>query len=382
LGESAIDEGHYVLTSTILIMAGGTGGHIFPALAVADRLKSDGWRVIWLGTANGMEATVVPKRGYTMEFIAFSGVRGKGLLRMLMLPFNLLRAFWQAARIIRRIKPDVVLGVGGYVTFPGGMMASLLNRPLAIHEQNSIAGMSNRALSVVADRVLSGFPHAFAEKINSPIAKLLRANATVEWTGNPVRNDIASVIEPAQRLNQRRDNLNLLVVGGSLGAQILNDVVPKALSLMDATQRPRVIHQAGVKHIDELQAAYKAANVQADIRPFIDDMAAAYSNCDLLICRAGALTIAEICAVGIASILVPFPHAVDDHQTGNARFLSDAGAAILIPQPELTPARLADQIKRFTREQLTQMATKARQLAKPDATDRVAKICMELAHAA
>ncbi len=363
-------------------MAGGTGGHIFPALAVADRLQLEGWRVVWLGARNGMEATVVPKRGYAMEFIAFSGVRGKGLLRMLTLPFTLLRAFWQASRIIRRIRPDVVLGVGGYVTFPGGMMASLLNRPLAIHEQNSVAGLSNRALSVVADRVLSGFPRAFAEKIGSPIAKLLRPNVAIEWTGNPVRRDIVSLPRPAQRLTQHSGNLNVLVIGGSLGAQILNDVVPKALSLMDAAQRPRVVHQAGVKHIETLQAAYHAAKVQADTRPFIDDMATAYSNCDLLICRAGALTIAEICAVGIASILVPFPHAVDDHQTGNARFLSDVGAAVLIPQQELTPARLADQIKRFTREQLVQMAAKAQQLAKPDATDRVAQVCMELAHAA
>lgn len=370
------------MTATILIMAGGTGGHIFPALAVADRLKLEGWKVVWLGTKSGMEATVVPKRGYAMAFITFSGVRGKGLLRLMMLPFNLLRAFWQAARIIRKLKPDVVLGVGGYVTFPGGMMASLLNRPLAIHEQNSVAGMSNRALSVVADRVLSGFPKAFDEKISSPIAKFLRSNVAVEWSGNPVRGDIANVAEPVMRIKQHGENLNVLVVGGSLGAQILNDVVPKALRLMNPAQRPRVIHQAGEKHIDALQAAYRAADVQADIRPFIDDMAAAYSHCDLLICRAGALTIAEICAVGIASILVPFPQAVDDHQTGNARFLSEVGAAVLIPQLELTPARLADQIKRFTREQLLQMATKARQLAKPDATEQVAKACMELAHAA
>ncbi len=363
-------------------MAGGTGGHIFPALAVADRLKLDGWNVVWLGTRSGMESIVAPKRGYSMEFIEFSGVRGKGLLRMLALPLSLLRAFWQAARILRKLKPDVVLGVGGYVTFPGGLMASLLNRPLAIHEQNSVAGLSNRVLSVVADRVLSGFPRAFEEKVGNPLTRLLRPNAVVEWTGNPVRDEIVSMPEPAQRLKQRDGSLNVLVIGGSLGAQILNDVVPKALSLMDPAQRPRVTHQAGVKHIDALHAAYRAAAVEADIRPFIDDMAAVYSNCDLLICRAGALTIAEICAVGIASILVPFPHAVDDHQTGNARFLSDVGAALLVPQGELTPVRLAEQIKRFTREQLTQMASKARQLAKPDATEQVAKVCMELAHAA
>jgi UDP-N-acetylglucosamine--N-acetylmuramyl-(pentapeptide) pyrophosphoryl-undecaprenol N-acetylglucosamine transferase len=363
-------------------MAGGTGGHIFPALAVADRLKADGWRVVWLGTRNGMEAYVIPQRGYPMEYIAFSGVRGKGFLRLLMLPVTLLRAFWQAARVLRRLKPDVVLGVGGYVTFPGGLMASLLNRPLVIHEQNSVAGLSNRALAVVADRILAGFPRAFDEKIASPVAKLLKPGTTVEWTGNPVRNEIVTLSPPAQRFAQRQDVLSILVVGGSLGAQVLNDVVPKALSQIGIARRPRVIHQAGVKHLDALKAAYAGAAVQADIRPFIDDMAAAYRDCDLLVCRAGALTIAEICAAGIASVLVPFPHAVDDHQTLNARFLSDAGAAVLIPQTELTPTRLADLIKRFTRERLEQMASKARALSKPEATERVAQVCMELAHAA
>ena len=370
------------MTPTILIMAGGTGGHIFPALAVADRLKADGWRVVWLGTRNGMEANVIPQRGYPMEYIAFSGVRGKGFLRLLMLPVTLLRAFWQAARVLRRLKPDVVLGVGGYVTFPGGLMASLLNRPLAIHEQNSVAGLSNRALAVVADRILAGFPRAFDEKIASPVAKLLKPGTTVEWTGNPVRSEIVALSPPSQRFAERRDVLSILVVGGSLGAQVLNDVVPKALSQIGIAQRPHVIHQAGVKHLDALKAAYAGAAVQADIRPFIDDMAAAYRDCDLLVCRAGALTVAEICAAGIASVLVPFPHAVDDHQTFNARFLSDAGAAVLIPQTELTPTRLADLIKRFTRQRLEQMASKARALSKPEATERVAQVCMELAHAA
>ena len=370
------------MTPTILVMAGGTGGHIFPALAVADRLKAEGWRVVWLGTRNGMEASMVPKRGHAMEFIEFSGVRGKGMLRLFALPFALLRAFWQAARIIRKLKPNVVLGVGGYVTFPGGMMASLLNRPLTIHEQNSVAGLSNRALSVVADRVLTGFPRAFEEKIANPIAKFLRPNVAVEWTGNPVRTDIANIPEPSQRYMRGEQTLSVLVVGGSLGAQVLNDAVPKALSMIDPATRPRVTHQAGVRHIDELRAAYAAAGVSAEICAFIDDMAAAYQHCDLLICRAGALTVAEICAAGIASILVPFPHAVDDHQTHNARFLSDAGAAVLLPQSELTPQRLASLVTQFTRQQLRDMAIKARQFAKPDATEHVAKICMELAHAA
>jgi UDP-N-acetylglucosamine--N-acetylmuramyl-(pentapeptide) pyrophosphoryl-undecaprenol N-acetylglucosamine transferase len=367
---------------TILIMAGGTGGHIFPALAVADHLKRAGWRVVWLGTRNGMEARVVPGRGYPIEYIEFSGVRGKGLLRMLLLPLALMRAFWQSARVMRNLRPDVVLGLGGYVTFPAGMMASLLNRPLVIHEQNSVAGLSNRALAAVADRVLAGFPRAFEQAIASPIARIFKPNAKVEWTGNPVRAEIVSLSDPQQRLADRHESLNLLVVGGSLGAQILNQVVPEALGLMDPAQRPRTIHQAGEKHIDDLRAAYAKAGVIAELKPFIDDMAAAYGNCDLIICRAGALTIAEICAAGVASILVPFPHAVDDHQTANARFLSDAGAAVLMPQRELTSQRLADVIKAFTRDQLQRMAIKARGLAKPDATNQVAQVCMELAHAA
>lgn len=283
---------------------------------------------------------------------------------------------------MRRIKPNVVLGVGGYVTFPGGMMASLFNCPLMIHEQNSVAGLSNRALAVVADRVLTGFPRAFEEKIVSPIAKMLKPSAAVEWTGNPVRREIATIVEPSTRYRERSGALSVLVVGGSLGAQALNEAVPKAIGLLQPGKRPQVIHQAGAKHIDDLRANYAAAAVEADIRPFIDDMASAYKNCDLLICRAGALTVAEICAAGVASILVPFPHAVDDHQTANARFLSDSGAAVLIPQAELTPQRLADLIKQFTREQLEKMATKARAFAKPEATEHVAKACMELAYAA
>lgn len=369
------------MNHTILIMAGGTGGHIFPALAVADRLKQQGWRVVWLGTLNAMEARVVPGRGYPMQYIAFSGLRGKGLVQVLMLPLRLVRAFWQSARIIRTLRPDVVLGLGGYVTFPAGMMASLLNRPLAIHEQNSVAGLSNRVLAAVADRVLAGFPRTFEETIASPIARVFKPNTKVEWTGNPVRPEITDLPGPERRFVDRQGRLNLLVVGGSLGAQILNQVVPHALGLIDPAQRPRTIHQAGEKHLGELQAEYSKAGVSAELRPFIDDMASAYGTCDLMICRAGALTVAEICAAGVASILVPFPHAVDDHQTMNARFLSDAGAAVLMPQRELTPQRLADIIEAFTRDQLQRMASKARALAKPEATNQVARVCIELAHA-
>lgn len=369
------------MSRTILIMAGGTGGHIFPALAVADYLKQLGWRVVWLGTHTGMEARIVPDRGYPMQYISFSGLRGKGLARILMLPLALLRAFWQSARIIRTVRPDIVLGVGGYVTFPAGMMASLLNRPLVIHEQNSVAGLTNRALAVVADRVLAGFPRAFEEIIANPIARFLKSKVKVEWTGNPVRVDISALPNPPQRFAERRGSLNLLVVGGSLGAQILNQVVPQALALIAPAQRPRTIHQAGAQHIAAVRSAYEKAGVDAELKPFIDDMAAAYAACDLIICRAGALTVAEICAAGVASILVPFSQAVDDHQTGNARFLSDAGAALLVPQRELTAQRLAEIIKTFTRDQLQRMASKARDLAKPDATRRVADVCMELVHA-
>jgi UDP-N-acetylglucosamine--N-acetylmuramyl-(pentapeptide) pyrophosphoryl-undecaprenol N-acetylglucosamine transferase len=369
------------MNATILIMAGGTGGHIFPALAVADYLKQKGWRVVWLGTRSGMEARVVPNRGYPMEFIEFSGVRGKGLLRMLMLPLQLLRAFWQSLRILRTLRPDVVLGVGGYVTFPAGLMASLLNRPLVIHEQNSVAGLSNRALSTVADRVLTGFPRAFEEIISNPLARFLKPSAMVEWTGNPVRLEISALPNPEHRFRDRRSRLNLLVVGGSLGAQILNQIVPNALALIESAQRPETIHQAGEQHISELRRAYDNAGVSADLKPFIDDMAAAYGACDLIICRAGALTVAEICAAGVASILVPFPHAVDDHQTTNARFLSDVGAAILMSQRDLTAQHLSDAIKAMTRDQLQRMASKARALAKPEATKQVSDVCMELAHA-
>ena len=369
------------MTATILIMAGGTGGHIFPALAVADQLKNAGWRVVWLGTRTGMEADVVPRRGYAMEFINISGVRGKGLLRIAMLPITLLRAFWQASRIIRRLKPDVVLGVGGYVTFPGGFMASLLNRPLAIHEQNSVAGLSNRLLATIADRILTGFPKAFEEKIANPIAKFLKPNKPIEWTGNPVRAEIAGLPDPSRRFAGREGVLKLLVVGGSLGAQVLNRVVPQALQLITPALRPQVTHQAGAKHGDELKQSYEAAGIRADLKPFIDDMATAYGNSDLVICRAGALTVAELCSAGVASILVPLPLAVDDHQTVNAKFLSDAGAAVLIRQQELTPQRLAELIATFTRGQLELMAGKARALAKPDATAQVARVCMELAHA-
>ncbi len=352
---------------TVLIMAGGTGGHIMPALAVAEHLRADGWRVVWLGTRAGMEARLVPERGFPVEWLSFAGVRGKGLLRLALLPLHILAAFWQAARAIFRVRPDVVLGLGGYVAFPGGMMAALLNKPLVIHEQNSVAGMTNRVLAHVADRVLLGLPLA------APLAK------REEWVGNPVRPEIAALPEPAQRYAEHRGPLRLLVVGGSLGAAALNEAVPEAVALLPEAKRPQVRHQAGANHIEQLQANYAATGVAADCLAFIDDMPAAYAWADVVICRAGALTVAEVAAAGVPAAFVPFPFAVDDHQTANARFLSEQGAAWLLPQKELTPEGLAHWLQGLTRDGLAVTAAKARALGKPEATVRVANVCKELA---
>jgi UDP-N-acetylglucosamine--N-acetylmuramyl-(pentapeptide) pyrophosphoryl-undecaprenol N-acetylglucosamine transferase len=347
-----------------MIMAGGTGGHVFPALAVADHLRALGWRVVWLGARSGMEATLVPKHGFEMAWVRFSGLRGKGVLAKLLLPLNLLVAFGQSLRALRAQRPDVVLGMGGYIAFPGGMMAALLGRPLAIHEQNSVAGLANRVLSGVADHVLVAFPDALRK---------------ATFVGNPVREAIARIAPPAERFAGRTGPLRVLVVGGSLGAAALNDVVPKALALLPADGRPVVTHQSGAKHIEELRANYTRAGVDASAVAFIDDMARAYADADLVICRAGATTVAEVSAAGVAAILVPFPFAVDDHQTTNARYLADAGAGVLVQQRDLTPEALAARLRGLTREQLLGIATKARALGKPDATRAVAEACMELA---
>jgi UDP-N-acetylglucosamine--N-acetylmuramyl-(pentapeptide) pyrophosphoryl-undecaprenol N-acetylglucosamine transferase len=352
------------MARTIMIMAGGTGGHVFPALAVAENLRDQGWRVVWLGARTGMEATLVPRQGYEMAWLRFAGLRGKGLLRALALPANLLLAFWQSARAILARRPDVVLGMGGYISFPGGMMAVLFNRPLVIHEQNSVAGLANKVLARLADRVLQAFPDAL------PGAQL---------TGNPVRKEIAALSAPRERYSAREGRLRLLVLGGSLGAQALNEAVPQALARLGAEQRPEVTHQSGAKHIEALRAAYAAADVGAETVAFIDDMAARYGDADVVVCRAGALSVAELACAGVASILVPFPHAVDDHQTTNAKFLSAQGAAILLPQTELSAERLAELLRGLTRAHLLEMAEKARTLGKPDATEAVARACMELA---
>ena len=352
------------MNRTILIMAGGTGGHIFPALAVADELQSRGWRVVWLGSKAGMEARIVPEHGYEIEWIRFGGLRGKGLVRMALLPLNLLIAFWQSARVIFRLRPDVVLGMGGYVSFPGGMMAALFLRPLVVHEQNAVAGLANRVLALVADRVLTGFPGVLARAV---------------CTGNPVRREISAVEAPETRFSGRGGPLRLLIVGGSLGAKPLNETVPAALAIIPEKSRPTVTHQSGRQHLEALRVAYQKTGVDADVVAFIDDMAEVYKQADLVVCRAGAITVAELAVAGVASVLVPLPHAVDDHQTANARFLADHEAAVLITQRELTPRRLADVIMSFTRERLSQMALKARALGRARAAAEVADHCVAMA---
>lgn len=349
---------------TILIMAGGTGGHVFPGLAVADFMRALGWRVVWMGSRAGMEARLVPSHGIEMAWIRMSALRGKGLLAKLLLPANLLVAFWQSARAIFSVRPDVVLGMGGYVAFPGGMMASLLNKPLALHEQNAIAGLTNKVLLRLADKAMEAFPGALGR---------------AQWTGNPVRADIAGVDAPSHRYAGRSGPLKVLVVGGSLGAHALNETVPKALAMIPAGERPKVVHQSGEKHLEALRASYAAAGVDGELVAFIADMAARYAESDLVICRAGALTVSELSAAGMASVLVPFPHAVDDHQTANARFLADGGAAILIRQQDMKPEQLASLIRGLDRAKLLAMAEKARALGKPEATRLVAESCIQLA---
>ncbi len=349
---------------TLLVMAGGTGGHVMPGLAVAQVMRERAWNVVWLGHPQGMEATLVPSHGITLEPVKIGGLRGKGLLNALAMPVRLARACWQSLAALRRIRPAVVLGMGGYVAFPGGLMAALVGYPLVVHEQNSVAGLTNRLLARWADRVLEAFPGTLAGAV---------------CTGNPVRADLVCADSPRARYQARSGPLRLLVVGGSLGAQALNQIVPQALAQIDSDQRPQVIHQAGRAHAEALAVRYRERGVVAQVSSFIDDMAAALAEADLVICRAGAMTVAELAAVGVASVLVPFPHAVDDHQTGNARFLAEQGAATLIAQVDLTTERLASLIAGANRETLAEQAERARSLARPRAAHEVADICEALA---
>jgi UDP-N-acetylglucosamine--N-acetylmuramyl-(pentapeptide) pyrophosphoryl-undecaprenol N-acetylglucosamine transferase len=350
-------------TKCALVMAGGTGGHIFPGLAVAEALRERGWRVHWLGAPGSMESQIVPPRGFPLETIDFSGVRGKGLVTLALLPLRLLAAFWQSVRVVRRVQPDVVIGLGGYISFPGGMMSVLLGRPLVLHEQNSIMGMANKVLAGVADRVFTAFP---------------KVHRQGQWVGNPLRAAFTQQAAPAERFEGRGGPLRLLVVGGSLGAKALNDMVPQALALIPADVRPAVIHQSGARQIDELRANYARAGVQAELTPFIDDTAAAFAQADVIVCRAGASTVTEIAAVGAAAVFVPFPFAVDDHQTTNAKFLVDAGGGWLVQQADLSPEGLAAMLQGLTRDALLARAEAAKKMEKIHATREVVAACEEL----
>lgn len=352
------------MTRTALVMAGGTGGHIFPGLAVAEALRDRGWAVHWLGAPGGMEQQLVPPRGFAFEPVQFGGLRGKGPLTLLMLPVRLLRAFVQSIGVLRRVRPDVVIGLGGYITFPGGLMSVLLGKPLVLHEQNSVAGLANKVLASVANRVFTAFPNVLKN---------------AQWVGNPLREAFVSQPDPVTRFTGRSGPLKLLVVGGSLGAKALNSIVPKALARIAPAQRPIVMHQSGAKQIDDLRANYVAAGVEAELTPFIDDTATAYATADLIVARAGASTVTEIAAVGAAALFVPFPSAVDDHQTTNARFLVDAGGGWLVQQNELTPELLADLLQKTERTTLVDKAVKAKTMQKTDAVDAVVLACEELA---
>ena len=367
---------------TVLIMAAGTGGHIFPGLAIARELAQRGWSVHWMGTPSGMENKIVAEAGYPMVNVNITGVRGKGLAAWLFLPLRILVGFVQSTRAIWRIRPDVVLSLGGYVAFPGGMMAVLWGRPLVVHEPGAVAGIANRILAAVADRVVVGMEGAFDRRIATAWANRIPKPRRVEWLGTPVREEIAGVPPPAERFAGRSGPLRLLVVGGSLGAQTMNDLVLAAVASMSPGTRPQVVHQAGQKLHEQLQNAYRQARVEAEVVPFIDDMARRYAWCDLLICRSGAVTVAEVAAAGVAAILFPLPWFVVDEQTANARFLSDRDAGITLDQLATKPEQLAEVLLGLDRNRLAQIARNARALGKPGATRLCADLCVELAHAA
>jgi UDP-N-acetylglucosamine--N-acetylmuramyl-(pentapeptide) pyrophosphoryl-undecaprenol N-acetylglucosamine transferase len=355
-----------------MIMAGGTGGHVFPALAVAQALREHGVEVCWLGTRRGMEAQQVPKNGFPIEYISISGLRGKGKLSLLLAPFRLLLAMGQALWILLRYRPQVVLGMGGFVTGPGGVVARLLGRPLVIHEQNAIAGLTNRLLAKIATRILEAFPGAF------------RNSQRVRHTGNPVRAAITQLPTPEARLAGRTGALRILVVGGSQGALALNQIVPEAIAAMPQELRPEVWHQCGRHNCELSEAVYQRAGIAARVMPFIDDMNSAYEWADVVICRSGAMTVAELAAAGVGAILVPFPYAVDDHQTANGRYLAEHGAAEIIPQAQLNPQGLAQRLEELAedarngRERILKMAEQAHSLAMPNATEDVMNQCLEV----
>ena len=358
------------MTRVALVMAGGTGGHVFPALATARVLEQRGFRIVWLGTRRGIEARLVPAAGIPVEWLSVSGLRGKGLATLLVAPLRLAVALLQALRAVRRHRPSVVLGAGGFASGPGGVAAWLLRRPLVVHEQNAVAGLTNRLLARLADRVLEGFPGSFGRRLRA------------EHVGNPVRPEIAAVAPPERRYAGREGHARLLVFGGSQGAARLNAVVPAALAELPAALRPEVLHQTGQHGFEETVAAYRTRGIEADVRPFIDDMAGAYGWADLAVCRAGALTIAELAAAGVPAVLVPFPAAVDDHQTRNAEHVVRGGAAVLLPESQLTPVSLAAALRGLLeagRPRLAGMAAAARGMAITDADQRLADACVAAA---
>ncbi len=344
-------------------MAGGTGGHIFPGLAVAEKLRENGWEVTWMGAPNSMEEKLVVPKGFRFRQVDFSGVRGKGIKTLLGLPFKIMRALSQSKSIISEVNPSVVIGFGGYISFPGGFMSKVSGTKLVLHEQNSVAGMSNKLLSKIADKIFLAYPNALEKG---------------EWIGNPLRQEFLKEDNPDVRFSNRKGSLKLLVVGGSLGAVALNAVVPKALALIEEENRPLVIHQSGEKQIGKLTKNYEESGVKAELTPFIDNTAKAFADADIIVCRAGASTVTEIASIGAAAVFVPFPHAVDDHQTFNAKFLVDNGGGILIQEKELTPENLAEIIRGISREKLLELANKAYEKRKTEAVNLMVSYCEKI----
>ncbi len=357
---------------SILMMAGGTGGHVFPALAVAEELRAMGATISWLGTRKGIEARLVPEHDFPLYWLSISGLRGKHLLHQLFIPFQLVYSCLQAASTVLKVKPDLVIGMGGFVTGPGGAVARVMGRRLLIHEQNSVAGMTNRWLSKLAHRVLEAFPGSFPAATQTVV------------TGNPVRAEIVDLAERSKVVDPRdaatAEPMRVLLIGGSLGALALNQTMPKALQRIPAEQRPEVWHQSGPRTEQRTRELYKQVNIEVRLDAFVDDMVSAYQWADLVVCRAGAMTVAELAVAGKPALFVPYPYAVDDHQTGNARYLSDAGAAILIAEGDLTDKRLAEVLIQLSsdRSSLMAMGAKARALGRPDATTAVISECMSL----
>ena len=353
---------------TLLMMAGGTGGHIFPALAVAEKLRDAKINVVWLGSRTGLESRIVPAAGFQSDLLDIRGVRNRGWLRLLQLPFVLTRAMWQAHQIIRRRTPMALLGMGGFASGPGGLVAVLTRLPLLIHESNARPGLTNRVLAPLARYVMCGFPNTVG------------LGKGADWTGNPLRADLLNIPPPSTRYRDREGALRLLVVGGSQGARALNQIVPEAIALLPEDKRPIVVHQSGSAELNVVRTTYHRLGVAAQVTGFIDDMRSAYSVADLVICRAGAMTVSEVCAVGIAALLVPYPHAAGDHQSANAAYLVENNAALAVSQAVLSPLVLSEMFLKFdqNRDQLEAMATQARALFQPNATDRVARQCLEV----